>query len=140
MPDAKVKWKGGFAFEASLEGHRIMIDIPSEKGGSDQGPSPQSLLLPALASCSAVGVIGILKKMRLSGFELEISVNGKKAEEHPQVYKEITIEYNFAGKELDKAKLHKAVSVSEERYCGVYAMLSKTAEIKSIITMNGVVV
>lgn len=137
MAKSRISWKGGYAFEADLEGHRIMIDIPTEKGGTNLGPSPQSLLMPALAACSSVGVVGILKKMRVPEFELDIDVEAQKAETHPQFYTKITITYNFAGKGLDAARLHKAVSVSEDRYCGVYAMLSKTAEINSLITLNG---
>lgn len=137
MSRAIVSWKGGFAFEADINGHKFMIDIPADKGGENRGPTPQSLLLPALASCSSVGVVGILNKMRVSGYELQIAVDAEKAEAHPQVYTEITISYNFTGQDLDSSKLHKAVSVSEERYCGVYAMLSKTAKIESKITING---
>ncbi len=135
---SKITWKGGYSFEAEITGHKFMIDISLEKGGNDLGPSPQSLLLPALASCSAVGVVGILNKMKIIGYELDMDVEAEKVEEHPQVYNKITVIYNFRGNDLQDIKLHKAVSVSEERYCGVYAMLSKTAQIKTVITINGV--
>ncbi len=134
---SKVTWKGGYSFEADISGHKFMIDISREKGGNDLGPSPQSLLLPALASCSAVGVVGILNKMKVTGYELDMDVEAEKVEEHPQVFNKITVLYNFRGSDLQESKLKKAVSVSEERYCGVYAMLSRTAQIISIITING---
>lgn len=137
MSKAKLTWKGNYAFEAELQGHKFILDIGKEEGGEDLGPRPKSLLLPALASCSAVGVVGILNKMRVKGYTLEIDLDAQQSENNPKVYTNIEMYYNFTGENLDITKLKKAVTVSEERYCGVYAMLSKTAEIKSIITING---
>jgi putative redox protein len=134
---AKLIWRGGFAFEAELQGHKFLIDLDQSEGGEDLGPRPKSLLLPALASCSAVGVIGILNKMRITGYALDIDVDAESSEIHPRVYTVINLSYNFTGSERDGNKLQKAVSVSEERYCSVYAMLSKTAAIHSVITING---
>lgn len=135
---AKLTWKGDFAFEAELQGHKFMIDMAEERGGKDLGPRPMSLVLPALASCSAVGVVGILKKMRVKNYSLQIEVEANTTDVHPKVYDKIVVYYNFNGDSLDGSKLQKAVSVSEERYCGVYAMLSKTSTIESIIKINGV--
>lgn len=137
MSKAKLIWKGNYAFEAQLQGHNFMIDVPESSGGTDLGPTPKSLLLPSLATCSAMGVVGILEKMKITGYKLDIDVDAEAREEHPRVYTKIDLFYNFHGENLNGKKLHKAVSVSEERYCGVYAMLSKTAKINSIITING---
>jgi len=135
---AKITWKGNVSFEADLGGHKINIDTTKEKGGNDTGPGPMLLLLPALAGCSSFGVVGILKKMRIKDFKLEIEVEANKTTEHPQVYDRIDLFYNFTGENLDNAKLTKAVTVAEERFCGVYLMLAKTAKINSIIINNGV--
>jgi putative redox protein len=135
--NSKLIWKGGYAFETELQGHKFIVDLAKDEGGENLGPRPKSLLLPALASCSAVGVIGILKKMRVPEYSLEIDVDAETREEHPKVYVNINIYYHFKGDNLDGNKLKKAVSVSEERYCSVYTMLSKTAEINSVITING---
>ena len=134
----KITWKGNVSFEADLGGHKINIDTTKEKGGNDTGPSPMLLLLPSLVGCSSFGVVGILKKMRITKYKLEIDVEANKTEEHPQIYDRIDLIYNFTGENLDNAKLTKAVTVAEERYCGVYLMLSKTAQINTIIINNGV--
>ena len=137
---AKISWKGNVSFEAALGGHIVNIDTTKEKGGNDTGPSPMTLLLPALAGCSSFGVVGILKKMRITEFKLDVDVEANKTAEHPQIYDQIELRYNFIGENLDNAKLMKAVDVAEERYCGVYAMLAKTAAINSIIINNGVII
>ncbi|MCF7912780.1 MAG: OsmC family protein [Candidatus Cloacimonetes bacterium] len=135
---AKITWKGNVSFEADLAGHKINIDSTEDKGGNNTGPSPMLLLLPALAGCSSFGVVGILKKMRITEYKMDVEVVANKTSEHPQIYDQIELKYNFSGENLDNAKLMKAVTVAEERFCGVYAMLAKTAAINSIITNNGV--
>lgn len=47
--------RSGFAHEVEVEGgHTVIVDEPTEAGGSDHGPSPTRLLAAALASCTAV--------------------------------------------------------------------------------------
>ena len=47
----------GFAHEVEIEGgHTIVVDEPTESGGTDTGPSPTRLLAAALASCTAVTI------------------------------------------------------------------------------------
>jgi putative redox protein len=37
-----------------IRDHQLTIDEPTDKGGEDQGPSPQELLAASLASCTAI--------------------------------------------------------------------------------------
>jgi putative redox protein len=46
----------GFAHEASVRQHSIVVDEPPEAGGSDSGSSPTELLALSLASCTAITV------------------------------------------------------------------------------------
>ncbi len=117
------------AFEATVNGHKIMIDAAGEVGGNDRGPRPKPMLLLALGGCTGMDVVSILKKMRVEFDGLNIEVEGELTEEHPKVYHTLTLVYKFKGKGLDMDKLEKAVSLSQERYCGVTAMLNKAARI-----------
>jgi putative redox protein len=47
---------GGFTHEIELGDHRIIADEPTDRGGDDEGASPQQLLAAALASCTAITV------------------------------------------------------------------------------------
>jgi putative redox protein len=40
--------------DVKVRSHTITADEPKDRGGSDQGPSPQELLAASLASCTAV--------------------------------------------------------------------------------------
>lgn len=73
-------------------------------------------------------------RVELEGFN--VSVEGDLTGEHPKQFTEMHVVYEFKGKDLPMDKLEKAVSLSEERYCGVSAMYRKaigiTSEIKII--------
>jgi len=124
-----VTWTEDMAFEATVNGHKIMIDAVEAVGGKDRGPRPKPLLLLSLGGCTGMDVVSMLKKMRVEYEGLNIEVEGDLTEEHPKFYHTITIVYRFKGKDLPMDKLEKAVSLSQERYCGVTAMLAKAATI-----------
>ncbi len=125
------------AFEATVDGHKIMIDAVEAVGGKDRGPRPKPLLLLSLGGCTGMDVVSILKKMRVEFEGLNIEVEGDLTEEHPKVYQTLTLVYKFKGKDLPLDKLEKAVSLSQERYCGVTAMLNKAAKIDHRIEVEG---
>ena len=62
------------AFEAQVNGHKIMLDAGEQFGGRNLGPRPKPLMLVALAGCTAMDVISILTKMRvgLDNFDLKV--------------------------------------------------------------------
>jgi putative redox protein len=37
-----------------IRDHQLTIDEPTDKGGGDQGPSPQEILAASLAACTAI--------------------------------------------------------------------------------------
>jgi putative redox protein len=121
----------GMSFSTDISGHEIIIDATDEHGGNNKGPRPKHLLLKSLAGCTGMDVVSLLKKMRVEFSDFSIDVKGELTEEHPKYYHTITLEYKvkLADKE-DQAKFEKAVNLSQDRYCGVSAMLSKAAEIK----------
>lgn len=118
-------WKGRMKFEAELDGHRLVIDAAPEAGGEDAGPRPKKLMLLALAGCSGMDVVSILKKMRVELDDFNISVEADLTEEHPKHYESMHVIYRFKGKNLDVDKLVKAVEMSQEKYCGVAAAYKK---------------
>ena len=122
-------WKEKMAFEAIVNNHKIMIDADESVGGENKGPRPKPLMLVALAGCTGMDVVSILKKMRVDFDDFSVSVEGELTEEHPKYYKLIKVVYKFKGKNLPKEKLEKAVDLSKERYCGVSVLLEKATEL-----------
>lgn len=121
--------KGNMAFQTELDGHILITDISKENGGDDLGPSPKALLLSGLIGCTGIDVVSILKKMKVEYEDINIEVEAEEAEEHPRIYNRIHMIYTFKGKNLPLDKLERAVSLSQEKYCSVAAMLKKAAPI-----------
>ncbi len=117
-------------------GHWVPIDTVSQLDGNEGGTKPMELVLLALGGCTAMDVLSILKKMRITPDDFKIDIEAENADEHPKVFTHIKMNYRFYGKELNKSKLEKAVNLSQDRYCSVSAMLSKTAEIEYNIQIN----
>jgi putative redox protein len=130
-------WKGNMAFEAEVNDFKIMMDAHEEVGGENLGPRPKPLILASLGGCTGMDVISILKKMRITPSYFNIEVDGELTEEHPKYYDKIHITYSFKGDNLPLEKLEKVVGLSKERYCGVYELLKKGAEITNEIKMLG---
>lgn len=129
----KTEWKGGLAFETEVNGHKVMMDAPIEGGGTNLGPSPKKLLLSALAGCSGMDVVSILKKMHVDVQKCNIEVQGDVMDEHPKYYGKMHVIYEITGKEIPKDKVEKAIKMSEETYCGVGALYRKAIEVSSEI-------
>lgn len=125
----EVNWMDNMAFEAIVNDHKIILDTDESAGGNDRGPRPKALTLASLGGCSGMDVVSILAKMRVVPDEFGMTITGELTEEHPKVYHTITVVYHFKGKNLPMDKLEKAVNLSQERYCGVSAMLGKSAKI-----------
>lgn len=123
--EINLSWKKGMAFETELFGHKLTIDAEQSNGGQNLGPRPKPLLMVALAGCTGMDVVSILEKMRVEPADLNVRVEGEVTEEHPKQFTSLHIIYEFGGKDLPMEKLEKAVSLSDERYCGVSATLKK---------------
>jgi len=121
------------SFSVDLQGHRFTVDSDESVGGKDRGPRPKALLLSGLAGCTGMDVASILGKMKMPYDSFAVEVDAETTDEHPKVYKTITVRYIFTGDELDRSKIEKAVKLSQEKYCGVNAMLGKTASISAEI-------
>jgi putative redox protein len=125
----EVKWMGKMGFLAEVDGHEIIMDAESDHGGDDKGARPKKLLLAGLAGCTGMDVISVLGKMKVNISKFEMHISAHTADEHPKVYENIKIVYEFWGKELPLDKIEKAINLSRERYCAVNAMLGKTARV-----------
>jgi putative redox protein len=132
----EVDWMDNMAFEANVNDHRIILDADETVGGADRGPRPKALTLASLGGCSGMDVVAILAKMRVVPEKFGMTITGELTEEHPKIYHTITVVYRFKGKDLPMDKLEKAVNLSQERYCGVSAMLGKAAKIVTKIEIE----
>jgi putative redox protein len=130
MAEAGVTWVQGEQFVATgTGGHGIVLDAP---GGRDtwQGFKPSELLLAALAGCTAVDVIDILRKKRQ-----RVSARGEQRTEHPKAFERIAVHYEVRGQGISATAVERAIRLSEEKYCSVAATVRGVATITTSYTI-----
>ncbi len=131
-----IRWVGDMAFETEVNNHKIILDAAPQVGGKDMGPRPKPLMMVALAGCTGMDVVSILKKMRVNLEGFNVRVEGELTDEHPKHFISMHIIYEFKGKDLPMDKLTKAIELSQDTYCGVSASYRKamklTYEIKIV--------
>jgi putative redox protein len=118
-------WKNKMLLESDNPlGKNLLMESGPDFGGSNQGLSPKALMLSSLGGCTGLDLLSLLKKMRVEIEGFKVIVNGELTEEHPKYY------------DLNKENIKKAVSLSEERYCGVIKMFRAFAEVTIAIHFN----
>lgn len=129
-----VNWKGGMGFDAlPPSGHLFTMDAYAESGGQDLGPTPVETLLGALAACTAMDVISILRKKQQTITAYRLEVEGVRAPEGqwPRPFLKINVRHVISGEQVDPAAVARAVQLSDEKYCTVVATLRQRPEITS---------
>lgn len=120
---------GTVAFEATAaNGGSLIIDGSQDIGGEGRGMRPTEVLLAALASCSAMDVVHILRKQRQPIEHLSIEIEGVRKDAVPAPFKSAHLVFTVRGA-VEEAKLQRAVSLAVEKYCSVRATLDPTVEI-----------
>ena len=126
MGTATVKWIEGKQFiGVDSTHHSVVLSTPDE----GIGVKPSDLLLIAVASCSAVDVVEILAKKRMTLTHLEISSSGEQDQDPPWTFRKIHMHYKIGGKNLTEKAVAQAIQLSEEKYCSVAATIRATAQI-----------
>jgi len=134
MVEAKLNWIDGERFVAhASSGHAIVIDSDRQR---NTAPGPMELVLLGLCACTATDVVNILSKKREPFTGVEVRAEAERAQHPPTVYTAIKLIYTVSGEVTPKA-VEDAVRLSEEKYCGVSAMLKSTARITTEIHMHG---
>jgi putative redox protein len=127
---ANVRLEAGMRFDAGGgSGHHVTLDASEQDGGQNTGFRPMEMLLVGLAGCTGMDVISILRKKRQQVTAYEVRVEGIRAEDHPMVFVEITVEHIITGHNVQSEAVVRAIQLSIERYCGAGAMLGKVAHL-----------
>ncbi len=127
---AQVSLRSGVCFEAVTgTGHTIIMDGPEESGGKNQGGRPMEMLLIGMGGCTAYDVVTILRKARQQLDDCVIDITSERADEPPKVFTKIHLHYKLTGKDIQTAKVERAINLSTEKYCSATIMLAKTADV-----------
>jgi putative redox protein len=117
-------------------GHWLPMDTSVAGDGHAGANSPMEMVLLALGGCTAMDVLSILKKKRVTLDDIEIVVDGDRADTHPRVFTAIRLTYHFYGANLVPGDLEQAVGLSQEKYCSVAGMLRETVQLSYAIEIH----
>ncbi len=110
--------------------HWIVMDSSEKFGGSEAATQPMEMILMSLGGCTSMDILSLLKKMRVDIDDFRVEINGERGKEYPKPFIKIELDFYFKGNDLEskRDKIEKSVFLSRDKYCGVSAMLVKTAE------------
>ena len=111
---------GDLRFAGSTgSGHSIVLD----DGTGDTGMRPAELVPLAVAGCTAMDVISILRKKRQDVRRYEVRAEGTQMDGHPHAFTRIDVVHVVEGN-VEVEAVRRAIELSATRYCSVGATLS----------------
>ena len=94
-------------------------------------------VLMAVAGCSGIDVVSILKKQRQEITNFSAEVVGERVQiDEAKPFKKIIVQFFLEGK-IDANKAKKAAQLSFEKYCSVSKTLEPNVEVSYEISVNG---
>jgi putative redox protein len=101
-------------------GHSLVMD----NALGDTGPRPADLIPVAIAGCTAMDVISILRKKRQEVTRYEVRAEGVQMDDHPNAFTRIDVVHVLEGPALDVDAVRRAIELSATKFCSVGATLS----------------
>ncbi|NWJ50550.1 MAG: OsmC family protein [Bacteroidetes bacterium] len=98
--------------------------------GDGLGYTSLELLLLSLSSCVGSSVSLLLKKMNKTITDLNITANGTRRTEHPTGFEKIVLNIAITSNDVDNNAMDRALKLSEESICPVWAHLKNGVEIE----------
>lgn len=122
---AELVWTGGLQFAVQAGIHTTRLD-----GDQETAASPMEMLLSSLAGCMAIDVVIILGKRRAQLKALRMHAEGARAAEPPRRFTSVALHFEIAGAGVKAADVERAIQLSREKYCSVFATLNPDLEVK----------
>ena len=109
-----IRWEGGERFSGGRpDGPSLLVD-----GERAAAPGPVDSLLVALASCSAIDVLEILRKRRTPATDLQVRATFSRAATPPRRLTAVQLHFRVAT-DSEAHHVERAVELSVEKYCSV---------------------
>ncbi len=126
---SRITWIKDKTFTGQTEsGHSIVIGT-AEGDSPKPGPSAMELVLMGSGTCSAWDVVEILRKGRQQVEDVIVELDADRAPEPPKVFTRVHMHFIVRGRDVDPARVERAIALSVEKYCSATMMLEKTATI-----------
>ena len=134
-----VNWVGDMAFEVNPpSGNKFFMDSHIDLGGTSRGPTPLEAFLGAIAGCSAIDVLSILRKKQQNVTAYRIEVEGERTEEgvFPRPFKSIVVRHIVTGENIDPKAVERAIELTDQKYCSVIATIRSAPTVTSVFEIE----
>ena len=117
-------------------GNTILLDNTSQSEGT-KGVSPMETILMAVAGCSGIDMVSILKKHRQEITKFSAEVEGERIEvDEAKPFKTIMVKF-FVDGAIDPKKAERAAALSFEKYCSVSKTMEPNVTVNYEVYVNG---
>jgi len=119
-------WAGDHRFDTGRPGG------PTARIDSDTvtGQSPVDALLSALATCTAVDVVDILRKRRTPVSALRVEVVAWRVNTTPRRLSSVLLRYYITGTGIERDQALRAIELAVTKYCSVRDSLREDIDVK----------
>ena len=124
-----------YLFECTnAAGSKILLDNTSQPDA--KGVSPMESVLMAVAGCSGIDIVSILKKQRQDIEDFSAEVEGERVQvDDAKPFKNIIVRFFLTGN-IDPKKALKAAELSFEKYCSVSKTLEPNVTVSYEVFVN----
>jgi putative redox protein len=85
----------------------------------------------SLASCSGTAMVVLIRRMHKTVSGFKVNAKGIRRDQHPLSFREISLEFILTSPDAAEEDIQKAIKISEESFCPVWAMLKNNVEIST---------
>jgi len=104
--------------------------------GDGEGYTGLEVFLISLAACGATSVLSIMRKMHKDIAGFQVKAKGLRREQHPTSFEKIFLQFVLDSSDVTASELQKAIQLSEETYCPVWAMIKNNVEVIADFVIN----
>ena len=123
------RYQGQMRFSSGDGASRVVMDAKQAVGGRGEALTPKEMVLQGLVGCTGLDVAAIMTKKKVRFEDFEVSAVAEQNESHPVVFKKIELTYRVKADPADRPHIERAIELSENQFCGVSAMLRRSADI-----------
>ena len=115
-----------FFIGTTPSGHSQVIET---NGDRNSAATPMELLLIAVAGCTSVDVLSIMKKKRQDVSDYKVEITGERRDELPRGFTAFHVHHIVYGRSVSEKALADAIELSDTKYCSVAYTVKPTAKI-----------
>src|SRR6516162_188711 len=114
-----------FTSEAGIRGHRVLVDRPVAKGGSDAGPMGGELFLSAIGGCFMSTLLAVMRAREAAIDDIHTEVTGTIDDTPPRF---VAVELLVTSAGADSETLERLVEIAD-RGCIMMNTLRNTLQL-----------